>query len=502
MCRGAPKRASDDGRADRLRSLGVFAALTLLAFWLCGAREGLLDWDSYARFFFLSEYRPDLYHDTHQLYHRLLLLMRGMGLPLLVAERLLTASSYAAFLTLLWRIGRREGLSLRGLAFVLVLASLGSPGLLALLLSFEDNVAYFPFLVLFYYNLMRSASTRHDNLRYGVFAGLALALGLLINVTLLIFLFAGASLPLLLALRLRAQASRLALTLATALLVYYVVYLTILHGSRVALHEVLPQALQLRDFQQSDTPLLSFARLEQYLGGMRAIALAPTVHFMQLPRWLRSPLLTFLPLALFALYLAAALLIARHREPRSREVERPLLVPALFALALAFPFFYEPALIERWDIVYVGVVLLIVRSLGRPQLPLLRSVLALMLLVQCAGGVLVLTNHYGLTYVDPALENTRKLAARARREGLRLLVLPNTTRRPYLAFLRHHTPGVLIYLAWREGGQLRVRMLVGLREVEMPASALRSRVLRGTRAFFDPRLDPWIVGALGGQRSS
>ena len=66
--------------------------------------------------------------------------------------------AYAAFLASIAVIARRLGHSRRGAGVAVFVASIGSPGLVALFLLVEDNVAYFPILPWVYYLLLRECA--------------------------------------------------------------------------------------------------------------------------------------------------------------------------------------------------------------------------------------------------------------------------------------------------------------------------------------------------------
>lgn len=474
--------------------LALLAALSVLAL---GDREGLLDWDTYSRLQFMPGYRPDLYHDSHILYHHLLRWLHALGFSFYEGVQLLTASSYAAFVVLLWQLCRREGLAPRRHAYVMAFATVGSPGLVALFLAMEDNVTYFPILLALFYLLPRDAETSRENVRLGVYAGLLVALGMLLNVTALIFLLALLALPVLAILGFSRATARLSVMIGVALAAYYLAHFTIFRGCRIALHDFLPQALALKDFAQSSTPLFSAARVGQYLGGLRAIAWAPTVHFMQLPRAWAGPLLSYLPWALALLYAPLVYLFVRTRPRDGGARERLFLGLVAYGLALTFPYFYEPALIERWDIFWLGAIVLLVAFLRRPMVPVARALLLLVLLLQVGGTLLVVSNHYGLSFVSPLLSETRKLAVELRQKRVRVLVLPRRATPIRVAYLRHHVPGALIHLVDRDKGRLRVYLLFGLREVAIPHGVLVDRLRRGQARYLDAALERGIVSELG-----
>lgn len=478
-------------------SVLLFAVLAALSVLALGDREGLLDWDTYGRLNFMSGYRPDLYRDTHILYHHLLRWLHALGFSFYEGVQLLTAFSYAAFVVLLWQLCRREGLAPRRHAYVMLFATIGSPGLVALLLSMEDNVTYFPILLALFYLLPRDAETSRDNVRLGVYAGLLVALGMLLNVTVLIFLLAAAALPVLAVLGLQRATARFSVMIGVALAAYYLAHLTVFRGCRIALHDFLPQALALKDFAQSRAPLLSGARAGQYVGGLRAIAWAPTVHFMQLPRAWAGPLLTYLPWALALFYVPLGYLFVRTRPRDEGAHERFFIALVVYGLALTFPYFYEPALIERWDIFWIGAIALLLAFFRRPMVPVARALLLLVLLLQVGGTLLVVTNHYGLTFVSPMLRETRKLAVELRQKRVRVLVLPRRAPPIRVAYLHHHVPGALIHLVGRQKGRLRVYLVMGLREVVIPQRVLEDRLRRGESRYLDPALEPGIVSELG-----
>lgn len=259
----------------------VFAAALSAGMGLLSDRHGLLDWDTYTRIHFIESYRPDLHIDAHLLYHHVQAWLMGViGLTPIRSALLVTAMSYAAFVTVMFSLCRREELSHRQMALVLGMTILGSPGLFWEFLAAEDNVAYLPVLALLFYWLPQPTRGTRENLYVGVACGALVALGMLINITSLVFLFAILAAPLLAWGGQKSAAVRLVVMSVVAIGLYYLSFLTVFYGCRIALHEYLPEALRLQNFDSSSGSIFSALRLEHYVVGFKSIAWLPTTHFM------------------------------------------------------------------------------------------------------------------------------------------------------------------------------------------------------------------------------
>ncbi len=369
---------------------------------------------------------------------------------------------------------------------MLAASTIGSPGLVSLFLLAEDNVLYLP-LVLGVFALFarRSVEARGER-RRGVLLGVLLAAAMLVNVSLLVLLFPLAVAPWV-ARRDPARAGGLAVAGLTALGVYHLAHLVPFTGALNALHAFLPQALRLQDFAQSTTPLGSAARLEQYVGGLRAIALTPSVHLMRLTPALDAALRTWIPAVSCALALALVvqLVAARGQALGAALRARPELAAALL-VSLVFPYLYEPALIERWDLFWVGGLVGLVHVLrARPSRAVVATLVALVAIGSVGTGVAV-AHHYGRAWADPAFVAARSVSARAVRapgtsvvvaHGLAPLVLADLATRvaPRDVFVVDDAPG----------GPRCVRLAL-LGEVAVPVAEVRAAVARG--AWVDPRL--------------
>lgn len=477
--------------------LGAFALLTALLMPLLGHDTGLWDWDTYGRLQFLRHYQPERWLDTHVLYHSAALALMALGLRDVTALVALTAGGAAAFLVLLGWLCRREGLAWGPTALVLAAASVGSPGLVALCLLLEDNVLYLPAVLGLFALALQVGGEVEGQLRRGVVMGLLLAVAMLINVSLLVLAFPLALAPLQLRTD-RARAVRMVAALATAVTAYYAAHVAPFTHAKVALDEFLPRALRLQDFHQSSTPLLSLARLEQYLGGLRAMALTPDLHLMRPPPRLYAALLGPLPEFLLALALCLAGWVLLYRWAELKAALRARLdLLGLLGVALAFPYLYEPYLIERWDVAWVGALVGLVALLkARPtRFPL--AVVGAMLALQGAGTVITVVHHAGRAWADPAFLQSRAIAQDIRARGADPVVLPFTTDRLLLADFVHHLGGATVYLVRDDGDALACFRLVDLIEISVeqlePTQALRA----GRSVYVDPALSPHVRQQLG-----
>ena len=483
----------------RAWSLGAaaFAALTAALVFVRRGEVGLWDWDTYGRLKFIHHYQPERFLDGHVLYHYLMRALMVLGLRDATSVVVMTALGAAAFLWLLAWICRREGLSLPATALVLTAATLGSPGLVSLVLLAEDNVLYLPVVLGIFYVASQSGGERRAVLRRGVVLGALFAVGMLINVSLLVLLFALAVTPLLVK-REPLRASGLAVAAGTALVVYYVAHVVPFTGAMPAVNEFLPQALRLTDFQQSSTPLFSLARLDQYLGGLRATALTPSVHLMRLTPGLYAVLTSSLPhlLAALAACLLGWVLLFRGGALRTALSTR-LDLFALFGVALAFPYLYEPALIERWDIFWVGALFALVLLLRSKPSAFVVGLIATLVALQGVGTVVTVVHHYGGAWADPAFVQLRAVAAEVREQHSEPIVLPFWIDRLLLADLTKQVPGRTIYLVRDDGAEVACFRLFDLMERPVPPGELRRALRAGAHVYVDPSLSPHSLRLLG-----
>jgi hypothetical protein len=480
------------------RALAWFAAFVVLTVLLVVARHGevgLWDWDTYGRLGFIRGYRPDLYLDGHLLYHGAMRALMAVGASPRAAVAWLTAGGAAAFVLGVVGVARGAGLAPRETALVVAAATLGSPGLVALFLIAEDNVLYLPLVLGVFALLARPSGDPAAERRRGVWLGLLLAAAMLVNVSLLVLVFPLAVAPWLLR-RDRARAGGLVLAAFTALAAYHVAHVFPFTRALNALHVFLPQALRLQDFAQSTTPLGSVARLEQYVGGLRAVALTPSIHWMRPPPAFEQALRTGLPALLGGLGLALVIqLVAAHGRALFAALRaRPEFAAALL-VSLVFPYLYEPALIERWDIVWIGGLVGLVHVLrARPSRAIVATIVAMLSIGALGTGVTV-AHHYGRVWADPAFVEARASAARASRGARGAVVVAAGLTPILLADLATRVAPRTVYVVHDAAGGPRCTRLVLLDEVPVPLMEVRDAVARG--ASLDPRLSAPLRRAIG-----
>jgi hypothetical protein len=405
----------------------------------------------------------------------------------------------AAFLLLLGWICRRAQLSVGATWVVMTAATLGSPGLVALFLMAEDNVLYLPVVLGIYALMDQRDADRHAAIRRGIGLGALLAVAMLINVSLLVMLFAlPAGFVLWLWLRDRVRALGLLVAFVSAFVIYYLAHVFPFTHAKIALHEFLPQALRLQDFAaKSNTPLFSLARFEEYRGGLRAIALTPNIHLMNQTSGLRIVLLQILPKVLFVL---AALLVGwliRYRGAALRTVLRTRLdLVGLLAIGLVFPYFYEPALIERWDVFWVGCLFGLVPFFkSRPSRFAIGLVVA-MISIQGIGTITTIAHHYGVAWQNPALGRMRLAAREVTEQNRNPVVLAYDVDRLLLADFSFRTGGRVAYLVREDGGEVTCFRLVNLIEQAISVAELQ-QALQGKSSYIDPALSPNVRRVLG-----
>ncbi len=471
-----------------LRRVGVaIGALVGLVVALVAIRKpevGLLDWDTYGRLGFIHAYHVDQYVDGHLLYHGVMRVFMALGFTGLGAVVVETALGMAVFIGLLAWLCVREKLAPRASAMVLAAATIGSPGLVALFLMSEDNVLYFP-VVLGVFALLYRVPTHP--IRHGIALGVLLAVAMLINISLLVMLFALPPAIVWSAIRPadRGRAAGLGAAMATALATYYLAHVVPFTGAKIALHEFLPQALGLHDFHLSSTPVISLARFAEYRGGLRAMALTPNLHLMAPPDALRTVLVSVIPPILCGSVLAIAIWVARARRAELvTGLRARIALVALFGIALGFPYFYEPSLIERWDVFWIGALFALVPLFAARPPRIVVGIVIAMIALQGVGTVVTIVHHYGLAWPDPDLLRGRAATRAIITRRSDVVVLPYAMPRLVLADLayrigRHPT----IYLVRDDGACFE---LVYQTEQPIERAELQRRIAASPHPYLDP----------------
>lgn len=423
---------------------------TAALFFIQSGQSSYLDSDTYGRIAFIENYQPqNTAADAHILYHHLL--AAAIHLPGVTPERgvfLLTALFFALFLATVFWVCRQHQLSVPNQRLIFWAVTLGSPGLVSLFYLAEDNVAYFPILFLLFHLLLRPAAEVRSNVKIAVLCGVLVALGMLLSVTVLVFLGLVVVVPFALIAERTDVVLRIGITIAVALAVYYLAHALLFPGCAFALNDYAKQAIDLKDYTASATDqmlrqsqsyssemvnhvprLFSLERMHLYLGGLRSISIAPTLHTTSLYEGDPAVLvnlgfarlgLTELILFVYALGFAATVVaigvwfVRQGGGARESFRQRPMLW-ALVAIAFGFPYAYEPHLIERWDIGWLLLLYLLVRGLASGTLPaVLRNAVIAMLLLQSVGSVALAANHYGLLFRSEELTRFDSLARQAR----------------------------------------------------------------------------------------
>jgi hypothetical protein len=476
--------------------IGAFVALSALFAGLLVAGSGMWDWDTYQRVQFMPLYRDDMTADTHILYHHALRALMATGLSPSASIVLVTATSAAAFLLLVLRAAIAFGLSLRARILVVLAASLASPGLVALFLMREDNLPYIPLLFALYLMLYRDPADRSAATRSGIAGGILLAAGMMLNISLLVIPIA-LVVPCALWRWMPLRAHRAAVIIAVTFATYYLAHVTLFHGSRIALHEFLPQALALRD-PTTHVPLVSLSRIEQYLGGLRAIALDPSVHMMQLPDALRTALVVVAPKILALLYAVLVVDTLRHdRRALWGSVRGRLDLAAVAGVALGFPYLYEPTLIERWDVMWAGLALVLVVRWARKPSRLARATIIAIVVVQSIGTAVTLAHHYDVAFTDPRIATLRDATDRIRAESRDPVIFPYDIDRLHLADIATRLHDTRLYLVHDAGETFVAYRVLFLQEHPVPFAEVRWALDHSHAPYLSPTVTPRMRAALG-----
>ncbi len=474
----------------------AFVVLSALLAVLLVVGNGLWDWDTYQRVQFMPVYRDDVTADTHVLYHHALRALMVTGFSPSASIVVLTATSAAAFLLLVLRVAIHLGLSLRARIFVVFAASAASPGLVALFLLREDNVPYIPILFALYWVLYRAPVDRSAATRDGVLGGVLVAIGMLLNISLLVIPIALVA-PCVLWRWMPLRAYRAAVIIAVTFATYYLVNLTLFHGSRLALHEFLPQALALKD-PTTHVPLVSTTRLAQYVGGLRAIALEPSVHMMHVPDVLRTALVVVAPKILALLYaLVFVDTLQRDRRALWMSLRGRLDLAAVAGVAFGFPYLYEPTLIERWDVMWAGLVLVLIVRWARSPSRRSRALIIAIVILQSLGTAITVAHHFGVAFTDPTIADLRAATERIDAEGRDPLIFPYDIDRLYLADVATRTPGKLLYLVHDAGSSFLAYRVLYLHEHPVPLAEVRWALDHARLPYLSPAVTPRMRTALG-----
>lgn len=474
--------------------LGGFVVAIVVLVLVRKPEVGLWDWDTYGRLEFIHVYNPTRYVDGHLLYHGVMRVLMGAGFTDVGAVVVETALGMAAFLALLATIAIRAKLRGREVALVLAAATIGSPGLVALVLMSEDNVLYWPIVLAAFALAARPTGDRRAELRRGLALGALLAAAMLVNISLLVLVFV---LPPAIAILVwrpadRPRALGLAVALVATLALYYAAHVVPFGGARIALHEFLPEALGLHDFHLSSTPTVSLARFAEYRGGLRAMALTPNLHLMAPPDGLRALLVSVLPLALVAgVATVLAWVVARRRVAAYAVGRARIELVGLFAIALVFPYFYEPSLIERWDVFWVGALFALVPLLAARPPRVIVGVLAALIAIGGVGTTVVVVHHYGAAWTDPTFAQWRAAIRVIRARHAEVVVVPYAMPRLLLADLAYRIgAGPRLYLVRDDGACFQFVYMT-----EQPVErAFVTQLVREQRAtaWLDPAVAPWF----------
>ncbi len=488
---------SPRGARGALTVLAVFVGLTVVLVAARAGEVGLWDWDTYARMHFIHHYEPHIWVDGHILYTGVMRVLMALGLGDAAAIVVLSAASAAGFVCLLWWICRREGLAPVPTALVLAGGTIGSPGLVELFLMAEDNLLYLPVVLGMCWLLYLRHGERRDAIRRGIGIGALVAAAILINVSLLVILGLFAAAPIM-AVRDRTRALGLGVALAAAVATYYLAHVVPFGGAKIALHEFLPQALGLKDFSHSTTPLLSLARFEQYRGGLRAIGVAPSIHLMSAPPWLTTLMLGVIPKLVVVLWAAVGVWLVRWRREELRAAFTTRLdLLALIAVGAAFPFFYEPYMIERWDLFWVGAVFGLVPLFKLRPSRVVVALVAAAIALQGVGTVVTVLHHHGVAWPTPGLVEARATARLVRERYPGVVVMDLGRDRLLLAEFRRRSGTRRVVLVGERDGAVTCIRMVDLIEVPSDLAEVQRALAEAQGpSYFDPELSPRVREAL------
>lgn len=425
--------------------------ITLVAVLLSGMLFGVLsdayplDWDTYQRLSFISMYTSTVPADTHILYHEVLNVLANLMGSSARAVFFMTATFWGALLVAVDGIARARGLVGMQRAYVLGFVVLASPGIWSLTLMAEDNASYWAPLLVFLHLMIADRDTPSRERRRGVVAGVMLTIALLMNITALIFfviipigVFAWWT-------GRRSEALRTGTAAATALGLYVVYHLTLGQGGDAALTKYLIEAAALRDFGDNSAPTLSTFRFQQFTWGARAMFLTPTAHRMTIPSELSWWFMEAGPRVILLLYACIALWTYQNRE-RSPEASWRLLRFGVVGITLAFPYLYEPTLIERWDLFWLCLVLGAMQFVKQRPTPWVTAAAVAATLLQLMYTSVLFRNHFESLWAHAGQTGADTIIERVRTDDLGAIIVPRDIDRYLLAAVTYHAKGVEVAL--------------------------------------------------------
>ena len=431
--------------ARRLAVLSGLGILVALIVRVCLSDGALLDWDTYQRIQFITQYDASGV-DTHVLYHALLLGLIKCGLSPVNGVFFLTSVSVGLLAATAWWVAESRGLKGRSRAMVVGFLLLASPGFVALTLMAEDNVSYLPPLLCFLHLISSNPIDVNLERVRGLLAGSALAISMLLNVTALVFLIIVPLALLAYIMKRQSETNRLVATCLSFAVLYYGFYALAGWGDGPALHKYIWQAMGLQDFGDNPTPTFSWIRIEHFAYGARAMFLAPTAYRMDLTSWFSDALLIYAPLLLLSLQGALTSWTHQHTMyPKENRCWR-IIPMAIVGVSLAFPYLYESLLIERWDMFWLCHFLWLISLIrSRPRMGM-EVLTCTFITLQLIGTAVVLRHHFGDKFAQPSELELRTTIEQIKNKDRTLALFPVHMDRQHIAHIAHHMPHGSIYL--------------------------------------------------------
>ena len=298
-----------------------------------------------------------------------LLSVFGLLHPLLV-NHLVFGVFFAFFVVVVILLSRQAELEGRKRWLAVLFMVFGAPGLVLMLVQTEDDVAYFGFLLLFWWlmarqgtspSLWRWADNRTPWLQ-GLLAGSLLGVAMTINPIVLIYLSMGIFLPWLWWTKRYDQLVKIVVAGCTSIVVFYLIYLP-LYPNLLAYQDPfftnLQKALSLwrgHAEKYQNIPFFSSQYLSRSFIGFSNMVLQPRHPYGGLGTVLLK-VVPWLWLSTFVLLLVRG--FSHWRNSSLKQRSRISMMSLFFLVALGQAFVFETGVNERWSMAFLGFCMLL-----------------------------------------------------------------------------------------------------------------------------------------------
>lgn len=310
--------------------------------------------------------------DVHKLYDYLFYLLFkflsffGIKDPV-IAVKFVTSFFISLYLAIAFYLSRKILQKRINSLYMVLLYSLGAPGIIFLFLTAEDNVAYLPFFMVFVYfftvKLLKKEAAKTKIFLYAVITGLLLAVCMQINISSLIFLFLICLIPFFIIRKQFDVAAGLLIMDLSAIVFYYMFDFIITHEFSDTLRAYLTDAIRLQDI--SKVQKLSVGHLKNILTGFIGILFFPRYDTWLSPCYFEKNILDFLAgcyLIVWIVFFACFCYITyKFWQGYGIKYENFLIGSSgILFLTIIYPVLYESNCIERWDLFWITFIFIFV----------------------------------------------------------------------------------------------------------------------------------------------